>query len=516
VAAYTIASVIQKDATEFSARSAVALAFEDRRVGYWEIDERSDMLAAGLLAAGAAPGDRIAVLCRNSVESVEIFFAAAKLGAALVPIEASLQGFEIDYRLRDSGARWLFADWSGWDCARDLVGTDSGLRLVAVGDEMWTRGGKGLLPYEELVEGGAGRRLEVEVEADQTLLLRYGSGTTGVPRAVAQSHDFVLTNALRQVYDFGLAPGDVFMPASVAEWTADCDDLSLALWLVGGSVCLPPSTRFDADHHCAALAAAEATVTVASPSHLRVISHSGALGRHDLSPLRLVCAAGTPSAAELLQGLARQLPGREVVQSFGHPEQPGAIALLDSDEAEAGAGSVGRSTGLCELAVVDAEGAPVAAETVGEIVCRSRPGSREDGADPGAWLQTGDRGYLDREGFLFVLEGRSETIVSAGLRVHLADVEAALAGHHGVAEIALVPIASDLLGECSRAHVRARDGVALDRRELEEYARARLSPYKVPSEWVLHDSPLPRAACGRLERRSLVAAGPAAPPSPLG
>ncbi|HWC09197.1 MAG TPA: AMP-binding protein, partial [Solirubrobacterales bacterium] len=132
MAAYTIASVIQKDATEFSARSAVALAFEDRRVGYWEIDERSDMLAAGLLAAGAAPGDRIAVLCRNSVESVEIFFAAAKLGAALVPIEASLQGFEIDYRLRDSGARWLFADWSGWDCARDLVSTNSGLRLVAV------------------------------------------------------------------------------------------------------------------------------------------------------------------------------------------------------------------------------------------------------------------------------------------------------------------------------------------------------------------------------------------------
>ncbi len=509
MAAYTIASVIQKDASEFSAESAVALAFEDRRVGYGEIDERSDMLAAGLLAAGAAPGDRIAVLCRNSVESVEIFFAAAKLGAALVPIESNLQGPEIEFRLRDSGARWLFADWSGWDLARELVGADPGLGLVAVGAAMWTRGGEGLLPYEELVASGAGARPAAEVEAGQTLILRYGAGPDGAPTVVAQSHEFVLTNALRQVYNFGLAPGDVFMPASAAEWTADCDDLSLALWLVGGSVCLPPSTRFDADHHCAALAAAEASVTVASPSHLRVISHSGALGRHDLSSLRLVCAAGTPSAAELLAEVARQLPGREVVQSFGHPEQPGAIALLDSADAAAGAGSVGRSTALCELAVVDADSTPLAAETVGEIVCRSRPSSREGGAEPGAWLRTGDRGYLDREGFLFVLEGRSESIVSAGLRVQLAEVEAALAGHHAVAEIALVPIASDRLGECSRAHVRARDGVALDRGELEEYARARLSPYKVPSEWVLHDSPLPRAACGRLERRSLVGVGPA-------
>lgn len=133
-------------------------------------------------------------------------------------------------------------------------------------------------------------------------------------------------------------------------------------------------------------------------------------------------------------------------------------------------------------------------KTAASVINRSRPRSREDAAEPGAWLQTGDRGYLDREGFLFVLERRSETIVSAGLRVHLAEVEAALAGHHGVAEIAFVPIASDLLGECSRAHVRARDGIALDRREREEYARARLSTYKVPSEWVFHDSPLPRAA----------------------
>ncbi|MBK5219826.1 MAG: AMP-binding protein [Thermoleophilia bacterium] len=163
MAAYTIASVIQKDASEFSAESAVALAFEDRRVGYGEIDERSDMLAAGLLAAGAVPGDRIAVLCRNSVESVEIFFAAAKLGAALVPIESNLQGIEVDDRLRDSGARWLFADWSGWDLARDVIGTDPGLGLVAVGAEMWTRGGERLLPYEELVESGAGSRPEVEV-----------------------------------------------------------------------------------------------------------------------------------------------------------------------------------------------------------------------------------------------------------------------------------------------------------------------------------------------------------------
>lgn len=498
---WTIATVL---AASEAAGPKVALRCEDRRVTFEQLLDRSERLAAGLAAAGAGPGDRIALFCRNSVESVEVFLATARIGAVLVPMEIGLRGLEADHLLQESGASWLFADWSGWDVAGGLEGIEETLQPVAIGGEARTAAGDPVLAYEDLVAAGDGRRAEFDVDPEQPFLLRFARGGSGLPRAWTQSHADVLASALGQVQEFELDRDDVYVSAPGSCWALDVRDLSVAAWLAGASVNLTPARRFHPAAHCAALAAAEATASVISPSQLRMLQSSGALAAAELDRLRLLCV-GAPPSDRVLGEVGEALPGCRLVQVYAHPGCAGGVALIGAEEAAARPRSSGRAAPGRELAILDDDGESLPAGCVGEIACRPLAGLGE-GAGAGRWLLTGDRGYLDPDGYLFVVERGAETILSGGLDVSLAEVEAILGKHDAVAEIALVPVPDDLLGEASLAHVVTHPGRQVQPALLTEYARSRLAPHKVPLDWVLHEEPLPRAACGRLEKRTLEAA----------
>lgn len=498
---WTIATVL---AAAKAAGPKVALRCEDRRVTFDQLLSRSERLASGLAAAGARPGDRIALLCRNSVESVELFLAAARLGAILVPMEIGLRRLEVDHLLRETGTRWLFADWSGWDVAGGPEELGEGLMPVAIGCELRAASGEPITAYEELLSAGQEPWTDFDAAPEQPLLLRFARGGSGLPRAWAHSHSDVLASALRQLREFELGRDDVYVSAPGTCWALDPRDLSLAAWLAGATVELAPARRFHPVAHCAALAAAEASATVISPSQLRMMLASDALSGAALDRLRVLCV-GTSVRNRLLEDVAEELPGCLLAQVYAHPGFPGGLASIGPEEAAERPGSSGRATPGCELAVLDGNGEPLPPGCVGEVACRSLAGLGADG--DGDWLGTGDRGYLDSEGYLFVTERGAETILSAGLDVSLAEVEAILGEHDAVAEIALVPVPDDALGEASLAHVVTRPGRHLAPALLTEYAQSRLAPHKVPLDWVLHEEPLPRASCGRLEKRSLAVAG---------
>ncbi|HTR75235.1 MAG TPA: class I adenylate-forming enzyme family protein [Solirubrobacterales bacterium] len=478
--------------------AAPAVRGEEREASYGEIGERSGRLAAGLLSAGAVPGDRIAVLCRNSVESVEIFFAAAQIGAVVVPIEIGLRGLEVDFQLRESQARWLFADWSGWEVARDLVGIEPMPQPVAVGAELWTRAGRPVQAYEDLLAADAGSVPRPGLDPGRPLLLRFALDAAGLPRAWSLTEAELLAGARGQIDEFGITADSVYLSAPGRSWAADAYDLGIACWLAGGVVRLAAPRRFDVADYRAELVFSRATHALLSSSQLRILACSESLAGGGLDRLRTICVAARGPVGDVMPAAAKTLPSCRIVQVLCHAGLGGTAAVLEAADAAPDVDRVGRAAIGFELAAISADGEPLAPGETGEVACRAVGEER--------WLALGDLGHLESDGHLVISERIAETISCGGLDVCLAEVEATLCEHEAIAEIALVAVPDARLGEATEAHVVARPDRDVEPELLAEYARDRLASYKVPTGWVLHSGPLPRAGGGRFEKSLLTVA----------
>ena len=501
---YSVADLIRKGGSG-GRPDAEALFFEGRRVSFGELDSRSDRVAAGLRARGFAKGERAAILAHNSVEFVETYFALAKLGGVVVPVNYLLRAAEVDYALRDSGATWLFADGSGLDVVAEILGDHPELNVVGL-----EAGASGAIPYEDLLRCADPAPEAGEVQPEDLLLLQYTSGTTGFPKGAMHTHSTVLFNALHQIADFGLSADDVYVLQPALCWAAGINNIALALWSLGGRVVMRPSRGFDADELAGAIATEGGTVLNGVASVLRLLVESGTFTRHDLSRLRLIAVGGEAVAPALLEKAREQLPQTEIGQVYGQTEFPTLMAFLGAERALEKPASTGRATSLCELKVVDPEGAELPPGEHGEIICRSPASMKgywnkpEQTAETivNGWLRTGDRGYTDEEGFLYIAGRSKEMYISGGLNVYPAEAEVVLAEHPEVAEVAVKGIADERFGEVGCAYL-VPAGEGLDLAAVEAFCRERLASYKVPKRWVVRDQPLPRTASGKAEKHRL-------------
>jgi fatty-acyl-CoA synthase len=281
------------------------------------------------------------------------------------------------------------------------------------------------------------------------------------------------------------------------------------LW-VGGAVVVNPSRGFEAGEVMRTIERNGVTVTLFVPSVLRmVLAHP--LEDHDLSRLRKVLSGGEPVPVPVIEEFQRRLPSCDLIQGYGMSEFPTIMTFLDSEHAVSKRGSAGRATRITELRVVDDEDRDTPPGEHGEIVVRS-PATmtgyygREDAtaaALAGGWLRTGDRGYVDDDGFLYIAGRSKDMIISGGLNVYPAEIERVIERHPAVAEVAVVGIADDRYGEVGEAHVVLREGATATEAELEAHARGELANFKVPRRWVLRTDPLPRTASGKLQKFSL-------------
>ncbi|HTR74263.1 MAG TPA: AMP-binding protein [Solirubrobacterales bacterium] len=502
---YSVADLIRKGGIAAGSPDREALSFEGRRVTFGELDARSDRLAAGLRERGFGKGERAAILSYNSVEFFEVYFAIAKLGGVVVPVNYLLRPAEVDYALRDSGSTWLFADAHGLEVATPILDGHPELHTVAL-EPGADRG----IAYADLLASSASPPDPVEVAPDDLFLLQYTSGTTGYPKGAMHTHATVIFNALHQIADFRLTAEDVYMIQPALCWAAGINNVVLALWSIGGRVVLRPSGGFDADELCAALAAERATMMIGVASVLRLLVGSGVLGQHDLGSLRLIAVGGEAVAPSLLEAAREQLPQTDIGQVYGQTEFPTLMAFLGAERALEKPASTGQATSMCKLKVVDESGEEVAPGEHGEIICRSpatmkgywmKPEQTAETIVDG-WLRTGDRGYYDEEGFLYIAGRSKEMYISGGLNVYPAEAEVVLAEHPEVAEVAIKGVADERFGEVGCAFLVAV-GDDLDLAAVEAFCRERLATYKVPRHWVVLSEPLPRTASGKAEKHRL-------------
>jgi acyl-CoA synthetase (AMP-forming)/AMP-acid ligase II len=485
---------------------------EDGAVTYAEGAERVNRLARALLALGVS-GDRVAILSTNRFEALEAWLGVVTAGMAAVPLNPRLHADEYRYILQDAGAVAVVYD-EAFD--REVAAFKDDTPGIA----HWFRigGANGeASAYDELIAGGPADPPEVGIEPDDVAWLFYTSGTTGAPKGAMETHRNLLTMTQQFLTTIlaDAAPTDVmFHAAPVSHGTCSCMLPHLA---VGAANAFPLTRSFEPPRVFEAIERYSVTTTFLAPTMVQMLLSAADRQRFDLSTLRTVVYGGAPMHVDLLRD-AMAAFGPVFAQIYGQGEAPMTCTVLGKADHAAGRGSAGvrrlssagRETFAVHVAIVDDDDELLGPNQVGEVVVRgdlvmagywNRPEATAE-ALRGGWLHTGDVGYLDDDGYLFVTDRKKDMIISGGSNVYAREVEDAIASHPAVAEVAVVGVPDERWGECVAAIVVLRDGSYATRDDIVAACRDRLGSYKKPRLVEFVDA-LPKNAYGKVLKREL-------------
>jgi long-chain acyl-CoA synthetase len=474
----------------------VAITFEGDVRTYADLNVRSNQVAQGLAAAGVKAGDRIAVLDRNRLEHSEVMFAAAKLGATYLPVNWRLAPDEVAYVLANSGAAVVFV---GGDLFPLLERMTTHPKVIDLDQEY-----AGWLAEQPTSDPG------VEPAPNDTALQMYTSGTTGLPKGVLLSHDN-LCRAAALGAAWGMAE-DTIALACMPLFHMSGTSWSFVCLFHGGTVVL----LRDPDPGKVLQAVADERVSHALlvPAVIQmVLAHPNATTT-DFSSLRRMVYGGSPIAPDVLAD-ALSTFGCDFMQLYGLTESTGLGTALDPSDHLGDPRllrSVGKPARGVELRVVDPHlGVDAGVGDVGEVWLRSASimtgyWQNDEASDEvlvaDGWLRTGDAGYLDIDGFLFLHDRVKDMIVSGGENVYPAEVERVLREHTAIADVAVIGVPDERWGETVKAVVVRAPGNAADAAELIAFTRERLAHYKCPTSVDFVDA-LPRNASGKVLKREV-------------
>ena len=459
-----------------------------QRLSYRALNELSNRVAAALRAHGVGEGDRVALALASQPLYLALYFAAAKLGAILVPLNTRLTAAELDFQLDDCEPR---------------------VAIRTAGVDLSERAGTVLLEAPDLLDALPRRAGEPEHVSggERPQVILYTSGTTGHPKGAVLPHRKTLYNTLNAEAYFGLRADDVVVAPIPLFHSFGLKILSVPALFAGATLVLVD--RFDPAGLQDSVARHRGTLLGAVPVMYRRMLEVG-LRPDQLATLRFAFGAGASLDTATIRGFWEA--GVALKQGYGQTETS-ILCCLDAADALRRAGSVGRPVRHGEVRIADERGASVPPGTRGEVVVRGpivmsgywrRPeetaASRIEG-----WHRTGDLGVMDEDGFVTLVGRVVELYISGGENVYPAEVERVLEEHPEVFEVAVVGVPDPRWGEAGRAYVVA-ERAGLDAEALLGWASRRLARYKLPREVVLVDA-LPRTVSGKVRKHALASRG---------
>ena len=506
---YTLADLPRHGAALHGPRTAVV--FEGARLTYADLNRRVNQAAHALIGLGLRPGERLAVLADNSARYLETYLAAAKLGVSVTPLNTRLSDPELEYIVRDSEA---VAIVSGDGYEKQGMALLSAVPRVRAGLSLDNRL-DGFAGYEEALArspSGEPDPALYRVSEDDLAVLMYTGGTTGSPKGVMLSHRNVMTAAIATALGRGFSKEDstcFVLPIFHVSWWP-----VIALLLVGGKVVIvrkPGLTeilRLIQDEKC--------THMNLVPPLYGWLMDLAPLGDYDLSSLRSLTYAGSPFPVEVLKR-AITVFGPVFAQGYGATETAGGpITMLEAEDHHldgpdsALLASAGRAAICSEVKVVDDGGQAVGPGRIGEVCVRGKHVMTGYWKNPeltasaleGGWYHTGDLGYLDERGYLFLTDRKSDMIISGGENVYPTEVENVLYAHPAVLECTVVATPDERWGEIVHAAIVLRDGAHVSAEEIIEHCRRTLAGYKCPKR-VTFVRDLPKTAIGKISRKNM-------------
>jgi len=468
-------------------------------------NDRVNRMARVLLADGVRKGDRVAVLMLNGSAFLEVFFACAKTGAILVPINHQLAAPELERIVADCGPRVLIHSPCFAAAAEPLCAGGSPVerRLQHAGDSHAAASG-----VDDPADPHNAEEPEVPwaVCRDDALLIMFTSGTTGTLKGAVLSHENFLFGAVQTVLGYGIGAGCTSLVTAPLFHIGALVASAVSVIYAGGSLVI---RDFDNPSEIIHLIVREKVNTLfAVPVMYAMMSKAPAWRDADFSHVHFFIAGGAPMPVDLIRRFRKE-KGVRFVQGYGMTETL-RVTSLDLDDAERKAGSIGKELFHTWVSVVDDAGREVPPGVAGEILVKgptvfsgywNNPEATAQALCNG-WFHTGDLGRRDEEGFLYLVGRKSDLIICAGENVYAAEVERAMEALAPVAAAAVVGLPDAMRGEVPAAFVVRKEGGSVTAEELTASLRGRLAPYKIPKKVFFVDA-LPRTASGKVHKDEL-------------
>ncbi len=493
--------MVRRGAERFAGNTAVL--FEDTTLTYREVDDAANRFANSLIARGLAKGDQVALLVGNGLWSVSLDFACLKAGLIRVPLNARLSVAELERMLGETDARWLIHAPSLDDVAASLCARVPGLGRIGLG-------GPGVGGTDLLADAASADAEDphVDLAPQDPMLLLYTSGTTGTLKAVVHtqgSYGAIATNILTNL----VAPHRDSVMLHAASLIHASGTFVLPYWLRGGATAI--LERFEPHEFLAAIPRYRVTEINLVPTMIAMLFATGAAADADVATLRTVVYGASPMPRPVLER-AIHAWGPIFTQYYGQTEAPLCITVLDQHDHvdESLWGSCGFPSVDEEIRLVTEEGLVATVGEIGEIQVRApfvmagyyRADELNAEMMTEGWLRTRDMARRDERGYLYLVDRRSDMIVSGGYNVYPREVEDALMEHPAVAECAVVAAPDPVWVEAVVAFVALKPSATASESELRDWVRERLAGYKVPQR-VTFVTEIPKSAVGKVLRRAL-------------
>ena len=496
-----LSQMLERNARELPDRTFIIA--DGVSLSYADFARRTAQLAHVLEAQGVKQGDRVGLYLPSNPLMAIGFWACQRLGAVPAPLSAMFRHNELRKVITSTGLSALVMDGGTWPYFSEIAGEFESLPLLVAGG---SAPGERL---EALMAAAPGSFDDVPCRLQDTAALFFTSGTTGAPKGIAQSH-FAHGSSLRDMMvSHRSRYGEEVYLCAVPLFTNFGLTVTLNLCLyVGGTIVL--HERWDTERVLADIACYKATYFPGTPTMYVYIVNEYDPARHDLSSLRLCTTGGAPVPQPVVQRF-EEVTGARVIQVYGSTETLGQCVM----EPSAGIrkpGSAGLPVGSSRIAIVDDGGIEVPRGTIGEVIiggdCVSQgyfgdPGATAAAFTPLGWA-SGDLGYLDADGYLYIVDRKKDVIIAGGHNIYPIEVETVLYQHPGVAMCAVVGIPDESKGEIPVAVIVRAAGQATTPEEFNAFCRDNLSAYKVPRQFHFIDTMPVEAA--KIRKRDLVAA----------
>ena len=491
------------------------VVFEGKRFSYAKINDRVNQLAHALHLFGVKKGDRVGILSVNCNEHVETYFATAKLGGIFVPMNYRAKAEELEYMINRAEIKVLFVGSRYMDLVNSVRPQLSSVEQIIFID----RNKKG--NYEELVAAQPVDEIMAEIADDDTTILLFTSGTTGRPKAVPLRHDAFVVYVLDNVEP---ANPDI----------EERNILTVPLYHVAGIQSMFPAIyggrtlvmmqQFELKEWMETVERERATRAMLVPTMLKWIVDNPDFTKYDLSSLRVITYGAAPMPFDVVKKAIELMPQVQFINGYGQTESASTLTMLGpEDHRIVGTEeekqkkwkrlqySIGKPLPDVRIRIVDEEGRSLPPHTVGEIhakgprIMRGYWGDEQKTAQTmtkDGWLRTGDLGYFDEEGYVYLTGRADDLIIRGGENIAPEEVEEVLNCHPKIEEACVIAVADDEFGQQPFACCVLKEGKVCTAEEVMEFCRERIASFKRPRGVVFVDA-LPRNPMGKILRKKL-------------
>ena len=492
-----------------------AIIFEGNRWSFSDLADRSNRLANALAGMGVGQGDKVGMLQVNCNECIEVYFATAKLGATYVPLNFRARAEELEFMINFSEASALFLGQRYVKMVNSMREQIPGMKnFVSVEGPA-----EGMLDYESVIAEADPEEVFTDIDDNDTSILMFTAGTTGQPKGVMLTHDNLATYVLNNVSP---ADPDIEEKNILTVPLYHIAGMQAVLAAVYGGRTLVVQRQFDPSDWMTLVETESVTRAMMVPTMLKQLMEHEEFPKRNLSSLQVITYGAAPMPVEVITKAIEVFPGTRFINAFGQTESASTITMLTPEdhviEGTPGEraiklkrlGSIGRALGDTEVKIFDEDGSEQPVDEVGEIVARGprvmkgywKAEEATNSTIRNGWLYTGDIGYMDEAGYIFLSGRAKDIIIRAGENISPEQVEATLHSHPAIDEAAVIGVPDPQWGEKVRAIVALKAGAQASEADIIEHCRGQLASFKKPESVIFVDS-LPRNPLGKVLKRVL-------------